>query len=217
MKAGDAVLVRSVYRGQVRWCFPHRLVEEQDDRFVLYLQLGNNGKHMAHDNDYLVRWAAGEPMRDHVWQAHHVLWIVQLGEAHMLGLFWTAEWKFAGWYVSLQAPMQLNGRCFDSCDLALDIWIDPDGSWHWKDEDDLAEAQELGILDAVTAADVRAEGERVIASEPCPTGWEGWRPPAGSGSLCRCPRTGKLFDRGTRPQPTRPEPGSGRASSGQGS
>ena len=49
--------------------------------------------------------------------------------------------------------------------------------WRWKDEHDFAEAQELGILDAAAAAEVRAEGERVIAERPWPTGWEDWRPP----------------------------------------
>ena len=53
----------------------------------------------------------------------------------------------------------------------------PDGTWRWKDEDDFTEAQALGILDEVAAAEVRAEGERVVEAKPWPTGWEDWRPP----------------------------------------
>jgi len=34
------------------------------------------------------------------------------------------------------------------------------------------------VFDARSAAKVRAEGERVIAERPWPTGWESWRPPA---------------------------------------
>ncbi|HEX4323649.1 MAG TPA: hypothetical protein VHZ77_03350, partial [Gaiellaceae bacterium] len=60
MNVGDNVLYRSVYRGSVCWCFPHHFVGEQDDRFVLYLQPGNCGKRMGHDEDYLLRWAAGD-------------------------------------------------------------------------------------------------------------------------------------------------------------
>ena len=177
MNPGDAVLVRSIYNGNVRSCFPHRLVGEEDGRFLLYLQPGNHTKATGHDTDHLVRWAAGDPLRDHVWQVHHLLWLVRPGDAHMLGLFWNEEWDFVGWYVNLQAPNEVNGRYFDSCDWALDVWVEPDGSWEWKDEDDFAQAQELGILDAVAAAAVRAEGERVIAEKPWPTGWEDWRPP----------------------------------------
>src|SRR5581483_9418280 len=46
-----------------------------------------------------------------------------------------------------------------------------------------AGALELGILDASRAAEVRAEGERVLASRPWPTGVGGWRPPRATGAL----------------------------------
>lgn len=61
-------------------------------------------------------------------------------------------------------------------DHALDVWVEPDGSWTWKDEADFAEAQELGVFTAPEAASVRAEGERVIRARPWPTGWENSRP-----------------------------------------
>lgn len=71
----------------------------------------------------------------------------------------------------------VQGDKFDTTDWALDVWVEPDGTWNWKDEDDFARAQELGVLDPAGAAAVRAEGERVIAEHPWPTGWEDWRPP----------------------------------------
>jgi predicted RNA-binding protein associated with RNAse of E/G family len=100
------------------------------------------------------------------------------GDAHTVEVFWNLQWELLGWYVNLQAPLQVNGRNFDTADWALDITADPNGGWRWKDEDDFAEAVELGILDSAQAAEVRAEGERVAAARPWPTGWEGWRPPA---------------------------------------
>ena len=83
----------------------------------------------------------------------------------------------------------VNGRCLDTTDLALDVTVDPDGTWAWKDEDELAEAISLGVLDEAAAAELRAEGERVIAAKPWPTGWEDWRPPAGLGAVAA---TGRL-------------------------
>jgi hypothetical protein len=56
------------------------------------------------------------------------------------------------------------------------VIVEPDGTWRWKDEDDFAEAQALGIFTAEEAAAVWAEGEHVIAARPWPTGWEDWRP-----------------------------------------
>jgi Protein of unknown function (DUF402) len=177
VKPGDVVLVRSVYKGKIRWCFPHRFVDERDGCFLLYLQPGSRGVHMGHGADYLVRWAAGDSAHDHVWHTHHVLWRTRLGERHALGLFWNEDWEFRGWYVNLQAPTERHGNRFDSNDLALDITIEPDGSWDWKDEHEFAQTQELGILDAAGAIELRAEGERAIVAKPWPTGWEEWRPP----------------------------------------
>jgi len=94
VRAGEPVLKRSIYRGNVRWAFPHRYVGEWDGRIGIYW----------------VPAATGEPQ--------------------------------------------------------------------WKDEDELAEAVALGVFDERSAARVRAEGERVIASKPWPTGWEDWRPPS---------------------------------------
>ena len=58
----------------------------------------------------------------------------------------TPEWRFLGWYVNLQAPLVIRGDRFDTTDWALDIMVDPDGSWRWKDEDEFVRAIELGCL-----------------------------------------------------------------------
>jgi len=89
---------------------------------------------------------------------------------------WDEEWAFLAWYVNLQAPLVVRGDRFDTTDHALDVVVEPDGSWFWKDENELAEAVALGILTEAEAAGVRAEGERVIAECLWPTGWEAWRP-----------------------------------------
>jgi len=64
----------------------------------------------------------------------------------------------------------------ETMDHALDVLVERDGIWHWKDEDDFAEAQQLGVFTPSEATAVRAEGERVITARPWPTGWEDWRP-----------------------------------------
>jgi len=78
--------------------------------------------------------------------------------------------------VWLQAPMVVRNGGLETTDHALDVIVEPDGTWRWKDEDDFAEAQALGVFTPAEAAAVRAEGERVIAARPWPTGWEDWRP-----------------------------------------
>jgi hypothetical protein len=132
---------------------------------------------------YAERLAADGPAFDFVWARTHRLRFVGEGDGHTVELFWDEGWEFLGWYVNLQTPVVVRGESFDMTDVDLDISVRPDGTWEWKDEDGFAEIQERGILDRVAAAEVRAEGERVITERPWPTGWEDWRPPAEWGPL----------------------------------
>jgi hypothetical protein len=128
------------------------------------------------DGRYLERWVRGDDPREHTWERRHVLKLIRRGDAHSLEILWDEQWKFEGWYVNLQAPVVETPAGFATTDWALDIIVEPNGAWHWKDEADFAEAQALGVFTPEEAAAVRAEGERVIAAKPWPTGWEDWRP-----------------------------------------
>ena len=70
---------------------------------------------------------------------------------------------------------------FDFQDEILDLWVDPDGSWKWLDEDELEEAVRRGIVDAGEAEALRRLGEQALVEleRLLPTGWEGWRPDPG--------------------------------------
>jgi hypothetical protein len=176
MRPGDVVEVRSMYRGRMRSAFPHRVVADDGERFALYLAPGAQGYWIPRNESGLERWASGDDPEPHAWQRHHVLWLVRRGHAHMLGHFWDESWAFKAWYVNLQIPIAESAGFVDTMDQVLDVVVEPDGTWHWKDEDDFAEAQALGVFTPEEAAAVRAEGQRVIAARPWPTGWEAWRP-----------------------------------------
>ena len=179
MHPGDPVLLRSNYRGVVRWCWPHHYVGEWEGRHGIYVQPGAQGKLMKRvpGSSYLDDWVSDAPAFDYVWDRTHVLRFMREGDEHTIELFWDTDWAFLGWYVNLQAPLSVSAGRFDTTDWALDVWVDPDGTWSWKDEDDFERVQQLGVLDASEAAAVRAVGEQVIADRPWPTGWEDWRPP----------------------------------------
>jgi hypothetical protein len=180
VRAGDLVLKRSIYRGNVRWAFPHHYVGEWDGRIGLYCSPGNQGKGLTRGPDgYLERWITDAAPFDLTWERGPVLRFERPGSSHSFEICWDPDWKLAGWYVNLQSPCVFAERRLDTTDWVLDVWIPAaTGEPQWKDEDELAEAIELGVFDARSAARVRAEGERVIAERAWPTGWENWRPPA---------------------------------------
>ena len=86
-----------------------------------------------------------------------------LDAAHTISLHWDhATDTFLGWYVNLQEPMRPSAIEFDTFDQMLDIWIEPDGSWRWKDWDELIEAEQVGIFAAPrpTRSAPRGGGDR---------------------------------------------------------
>jgi hypothetical protein len=68
------------------------------------------------------------------------------------------------WYVNLEAPPQRWPGGVDTFDHALDIVVAPDRVWRWKDEGEYLErVGHPAYWTAEQAAEIRAEGERVVA------------------------------------------------------
>jgi hypothetical protein len=62
VRVGDVVLKRSIYKGVVRWAFPHRVAGEWDGRLGIYCGPGNRGKAIrGEDGSYLKRWITSAP------------------------------------------------------------------------------------------------------------------------------------------------------------
>ncbi len=171
--SGDAVVIREVWNGQVWRANACRVVRDDRDSFVLWFPPGSEVKFPARTDGTEIRipcdeWALADrrshrEMIGHFrWDARHSVWTIRNGEGSL-----------AFWYVNLDRVIGRNPVGFDYWDEKLDIVIEPDGTWRWKDEDELAEAARLGIVDA---DEVWAEARRVIADPPWPTGWEDWRP-----------------------------------------
>ena len=178
-KHGDTVLLRFVSFGHIRQAVPHTLVELTDERVVLWVPDGTRtqrfaGPPLSEVDDFASNdWS----LRESVWR-NDALRITRFGDAHSLWLFWR-DGQFADWYVNLQDPLRPTPLGWDTRDHALDVTVEPDGTWSWKDEHHLAAAVARGRFTEQEARAIRAEGERVIAARPWPTGWEEWQPDPG--------------------------------------
>jgi hypothetical protein len=83
----------------------------------------------------------------------HALWVFWDGPARELGM----------WYVNIQEPFRRTALGFDTQDLELDIVVRLDGSWSYKDDEELDEWIERGRWTAAEVAAIRAEGARLGA------------------------------------------------------
>ena len=87
-------------------------------------------------------------MRRDRWFGTGVLMLARPGEPWSVWLFWEPGWRFKNWYVNLEEPLVRWAGGVDSEDHFLDISVEPDGTWHWVDEDEFAQAQRDGLVDA---------------------------------------------------------------------
>jgi hypothetical protein len=181
---GQVALVRYIERGTVVGAFPVRVVVDAGAAVVLHLVAGSEiawptidgrpTRDLPLDERYRGEWGAAI----RTWDGAGLTIVARDGSAYAVWIFTHEDGMFRGWYVNLEQPWTRTDVGFDTRDHTLDIVIDPDGEWHWKDEDELEAAVDQGHHLREEADAIRAEGERVLADWPFPTGWEDWRPPA---------------------------------------
>lgn len=187
---GDTALLRYRRLGPVTYALPTTVVEDDEHLTVLYLRPGTpikrrvlaDGRPTPRDVPYAEQAALPVIIGDGHWTSNHALILVRPGDAHDIRLFWSEhDWTFRGWYVNLQRPVKRVRVGFDTADHVLDIFVEPDGTWRWKDEHELAEAIGVGRFTDAEGDAIRAEGERVIERIearrwPFDAGFEHWRP-----------------------------------------
>lgn len=182
-RPGEAIALREVWHARVWTARPVTVVEDADDRWSFFLPAGTRWmRPVASDGSALRLPQDGWELVEDTWSETNVLSFTWEGAAHAVLCFWDAEWNHAGWYVNLQEPLRRTPIGFDYMDHALDIVVAPDLSfWHWKDEEELAEAVTLGIFTAAQARAFHEEGERALAHlsarvPPYDRDWPIWRP-----------------------------------------
>lgn len=189
---GQVIVHHELWRGRVWAARPLTVVEDSDERALFWLPLGTRRKVPATptsrpdpptrseriiENLFHGDWVCGE----HTWDVSS-LWIIRPGEWHATWISWTAAGNHLGWYINFQRPYRRTTAGFESMDLMLDIVVEPDLTWHWKDEEEFDEIARRRIFDGETTERVRREAAGVIRrienrEPPFNEPWPDWRPP----------------------------------------
>jgi len=183
--SGDPIVWRSLPRGIVGTVKACRVVEDDADLVTLTILPGypfaqRTGIRGGPDGRVLIEWDGG--YRERTWQDNRVLILYSAGDAHSVELLWRdRDDDFIGWHINLQLPWRRTDLGFDSRDLILDVFVAPDRSARWKDEDELAFALDLGAITEAEVAIARREGERAMErlgrrAPPFDDTWLRWRP-----------------------------------------
>ncbi len=164
---------------------PVTVVEDSDTQVVLWLPLDTPSKKpVLHSRipGKSRRWTEGNwSLQDSVWRWAELLIIIKPDQLRATWVKWSRERIFQGWYVNMQSNLVCTGLGFDIRDHSLDILVEPDREWRWKDEEELDICVEDGRIEPTHAKDIRAEGLRAVAEiesneGPFSEGWEDWYP-----------------------------------------
>jgi hypothetical protein len=183
---GDIIVLRGIWKGELWFAIPVFVVRDTNDLVAFYWPAGTPVKRWWRRPSVQDLLTPDVHLVDSQWIDTDVLSLIKPGTAHSIDIMWEADQRLQRcWYVHLQEPLRCTSIGFDTMDQILDIVISPDLSrWCWKDEDELADAEKIGVYSPREAQAIRVEAQLVIDTlnnrvSPFCDGWEEWVPPKG--------------------------------------
>jgi len=153
-KSGDVIVWRGIYRNQVWHAQPVIVVEDTPEEMCVTLLPGTecvapegylDGKDSAKR-----RWSFKEKdwkLENYAWRTNRLLILLEPDTYYSTMFFWRADSNdFLLYYINFQLPFQRSHCGIDTLDLDLDLIINPDFSFRWKDEDDYQKAIDHEVI-----------------------------------------------------------------------
>lgn len=179
---GDHVVIRYVFGAELIRAMPAIILSDSENRTDLYVPVGTRYLHRNRRrvNGEIVFGPTGPLREDWVELQVHTLdqvMIFYAGKRYSNWARWNHESSaFAGWYVDLQTPPRRTTLGFDTQDNDLDLVVEPDLTWAWKDQDDVDVMVEHGVWTPDDADLLLEDGCRVIRliesrSDPFDKAW----------------------------------------------
>jgi hypothetical protein len=191
--SGECVVFHEVWDGRVWAARPMTVVQDEGDALALWFPRGTPWRapttpptrpRAATRGERLATCAArGEwVFAEAIWDVD-TLMLMRAGDWYAVWVSWLPSGAHWGWYVNLQEPFRRTRGGVETMDLVLDVIVDPDGTWRWKDEDELDEFVRQGVFDPELAERLRRKALGVVErarrrEPPFDESWLHWRPPA---------------------------------------
>jgi protein associated with RNAse G/E len=192
-KPGDAVLLRGIYNQRVWIVQSAIVVKDTEDEVALAILPGAecmmpegyiNGKH-GEPREW-DRWGDykknNRDMQKFIWHTNRMLVLLEPQKYYATLYFWQEDTnQFLCYYINFQLPFWRSEYGFDSLDLELDIVIDPEHNWRWKDTDDYQKGIESGVIrqewsDEIELAKLDVFEKMEKQKYPLDGRWLNWKP-----------------------------------------
>lgn len=159
----QTIVVEERWHGRLWSAVPHRVISSNDAELISYVPAGTtsvvasnrglpgtegldrSGRKLRALEDLRVR-----PME--ISESPTKLYFHTANRWARVNLGWDpADGRFMGWYVNFERPVVASAHGVQGKDLVLDLYVNADRTWAWKDRD----AFETAITRGVLTADLR--------------------------------------------------------------
>jgi hypothetical protein len=186
---GDVVTWRGIFNNRIWHVQPTIVINDSPDELILtllpetecvaearYPEGKKHGKHWWEfiDNDWT--------LKKYRWRTNRLLIILVPEAFYSTMLFWDdTSNQFLCYYINFQVPFRRRQWGIDTLDLDLDIVIDPDFSFKWKDEEDYQKAIEHGLITPEWVQGIENAKPEIFEKlekrlYPFDGSWLGWKP-----------------------------------------
>ena len=193
-KEGDAVVLRGVYEGRPTYAQSMRVIRDTPDETALLIWPGAECAvpkgyiHHPHDASKWDRWAEtltnSLDLQPYTWHTNRFLVLLEPEKFYATIYIWEAEPnQFSCYYINFQLPFRRTPIGFDTLDLDLDIVIEPDFQWKWKDAGEYEHGIRSGGIKTEWVNEIEQAKKEVFArinkrEYPLNSYWLNWQPDA---------------------------------------
>jgi hypothetical protein len=188
-KTGDRLMWRGIYRDRVWYAQTAIVVKDSPDETVLARLPGAEGRA---EQDYVRKKENGRRrwdfqhedwvLENFPWHTNRLLFLLEPETYYATILFWNhGSNAFLGYYINFQLPFKRSRYGVDTLDLELDLAVNPDLSFQWKDVDDYKKGMETGIIlpewvEGIEMAKTEVLDKLEKRQYPFDGSWLDWRP-----------------------------------------
>ena len=187
-KPGDIISWRGIYRNKVWHAQTVIIVKDTPEEIVIALLPGAEcvapGGYLNGKDSNKRRWNFKNKdweSQDYLWRTNRLLILLEPEKYYSTMYFWDDDSnEFLCYYINFQLPFQRSHCGIDTLDLDLDLIINPDFSYEWKDEDDYQKAIDNGVITPEWTREIEMAKEEVLdklekRQYPYDGSWLNWK------------------------------------------
>lgn len=188
-KTGEVIAWREIYRERIWTAVSMVVVKDTPQEIILAVTPGS--ERMIEENypkgkkNGKRRWdfqTENWTLANFNWHTNRLLFILEPEKYYSTVYFWDhTSNEFLCYYINFQLPFKRTHQSIDTLDLELDIIVNPDLSFEWKDLDDYEKGIETGVILPEWVKEIEASKTEILdrlkrRNYPFDNSWLNWEP-----------------------------------------